>query len=141
MTKIDNHYEKFVISGIIDKQKRSYYYLANRNKSNDGNKCKSSSVSSNKYYYLNATVNGTDLNEVAKKIEKKCFRKFKQSLSGTEIRCCCSNTTGCYQYAIQMVFLHRPFYPLNHSSYLYLALLISSIFLPLPFRIATDRNF
>ena len=39
--KIDNHYEKFVISGIIDKQEAQLvFYLANRNKSNDGNKCK-----------------------------------------------------------------------------------------------------
>ena len=47
---------------------------------------KSSSVSSNKFYYLNATVkNGTDLNEVANKIEKTVLKNenLKQSLSGT----------------------------------------------------------
>ena len=85
--KIDNHYEKFVISGIIDKQEAQLFSTLpteiNQMMSINVN---SSSVSSNKYYYLNATVkNGTDLNEVANKIEKTVLKNenLKQSLSGT----------------------------------------------------------
>lgn len=85
--KIDNHYEKFVISGIIDKQEAQLFStLPTEINQMMAINVKSSSVSSNKYYYLNATVkNGTDLNEVAKKIEKTVLKNenLKQSLSGT----------------------------------------------------------
>ena len=85
--KIDNHYEKFVISGIIDKQEAQLFStLPTEINQMMAINVKSSSVSSNKYYYLNATVkNGTDLNEVAKKIEKNVLKNenLKQSLSGT----------------------------------------------------------
>ena len=85
--KIDNHYEKFVISGIIDKQEAQLFStLPTEINQMMAINVKSSSVSSNKYYYLNATVkNGTDLNEVANKIEKTVLKNenLKQSLSGT----------------------------------------------------------
>ena len=85
--KIDNHYEKFVISGIIDKQEAQLFStLPTEINQMMAINVNSSSVSSNKYYYLNATVkNGTDLNEVAKKIEKTVLKNenLKQSLSGT----------------------------------------------------------
>ena len=85
--KIDNHYEKFVISGIIDKQEAQLFStLPTEINQMMAINVKSSSVSSNKYYYLNATVkNGTDLNEVANKIEKNVLKNenLKQSLSGT----------------------------------------------------------
>lgn len=85
--KIDNHYEKFVISGIIDKQDAQLFStLPTEINQMMAINVKSSSVSSNKYYYLNATVkNGTDLNEVANKIEKTVLKNenLKQSLSGT----------------------------------------------------------
>lgn len=85
--KIDNHYEKFVISGIIDKQEAQLFStLPTEINQMMAINVKSSSVSSNKFYYLNATVkNGTDLNEVAKKIEKTVLKNenLKQSLSGT----------------------------------------------------------
>lgn len=85
--KIDNHYEKFVISGIIDKQEAQLFStLPTEINQMMVINVKSSSVSSNKYYYLNATVkNGTDLNEVANKIEKTVLKNenLKQSLSGT----------------------------------------------------------
>ena len=85
--KIDNHYEKFVISGIIDKQEAQLFStLPTEINQMMAINVNSSSVSSNKYYYLNATVkNGTDLNEVANKIEKNVLKNenLKQSLSGT----------------------------------------------------------
>ena len=85
--KIDNHYEKFVISGIIDKQEAQLFStLPTEINQMMAINVKSSSVSSNKYYYLNATVkNGTDLNEVANKIVKTVLKNenLKQSLSGT----------------------------------------------------------
>lgn len=85
--KIDNHYEKFVISGIIDKQEAQLFStLPTEINQMMAINVNSSSVSSNKYYYLNATVkNGTDLNEVANKIEKTVLKNenLKQSLSGT----------------------------------------------------------
>ena len=85
--KIDNHYEKFVISGIIDKQEAQLFStLPTEINQMMAINVKSSSVSSNKFYYLNATVkNGTDLNEVANKIEKTVLKNenLKQSLSGT----------------------------------------------------------
>lgn len=85
--KIDNHYEEFVISGIIDKQEAQLFStLPTEINQMMAINVKSSSVSSNKYYYLNATVkNGTDLNEVANKIEKTVLKNenLKQSLSGT----------------------------------------------------------
>lgn len=85
--KIDNHYVKFVISGIIDKQEAQLFStLPTEINQMMAINVKSSSVSSNKYYYLNATVkNGTDLNEVANKIEKNVLKNenLKQSLSGT----------------------------------------------------------
>ena len=85
--KIDNHYVKFVISGIIDKQEAQLFStLPTEINQMMAINVKSSSVSSNKYYYLNATVkNGTDLNEVANKIEKTVLKNenLKQSLSGT----------------------------------------------------------
>lgn len=85
--KIDNHYEKFVISGIIDKQEAQLFStLPTEINQMMAININSSSVSSNKYYYLNATVkNGTDLNEVANKIEKTVLKNenLKQSLSGT----------------------------------------------------------
>lgn len=85
--KIDNHYEKFVISGIIDKQEAQLFStLPTEINQMMAINVNSSSVSSNKYYYLNATVkNGTDLNEVANKIEKNVLKNenLKHSLSGT----------------------------------------------------------
>lgn len=85
--KIDNHYEKFVISGIIDKQEAQLFStLPTEINQMMAINTNSSSVSSNKYYYLNATVkNGTDLNEAANKIEKTVLKNenLKQSLSGT----------------------------------------------------------
>ena len=85
--KIDNHNVKFVISGIIDKQVAQLFStLPTEINQMMAINVKSSSVSSNKYYYLNATVkNGTDLNEVANKIEKTVLKNenLKQSLSGT----------------------------------------------------------
>ena len=85
--KIDNHYVKFVISGIIDKQEAQLFSTSpteiNQMMAININ---SSSISSNKYYYLNATVkNGTDLNEAANRIEKIVLKNenLKQSLSGT----------------------------------------------------------
>lgn len=85
--KIDNHYEEFVISGIIDKQEAQLFStLPTEINQMMAINVNSSSVSSNKYYYLNATVkNGTDLNEVANKIEKTVLKNenLKQSLSGT----------------------------------------------------------
>ena len=85
--KIDNHYEKFVISGIIDKQEAQLFStLPTEINQMMAINVNSSSVSSNKYYYLNATVkNGTDLNEVANKIVKTVLKNenLKQSLSGT----------------------------------------------------------
>lgn len=85
--KIDNHYVKFVISGIIDKQEAQLFStLPTEINQMMAINVKSSSVLSNKYYYLNATVkNGTDLNEVANKIEKTVLKNenLKQSLSGT----------------------------------------------------------
>ncbi|MFC2797114.1 MAG: ABC transporter permease, partial [Streptococcus sp.] len=87
--KIDNHYEKFVISGIIDKQEAQLFStLPTEINQMMAINVKSSSVSSNKFYYLNATVkNGTDLNEVANKIEKTVLKNenLKQSLSGTAL--------------------------------------------------------
>ena len=85
--KIDNHYEKFVISGIIDKQEAQLFStLPTEINQMMAINVKSSSVSSNKFYYLNATVkNGTDLNEAANRIEKIVLKNenLKQSLSGT----------------------------------------------------------
>lgn len=85
--KIDNHDEKFVISGIIDKQEAQLFStLPTEINQMMAINVKSSSVSSNKYYYLNATVkNGTDLNEAANRIEKIVLKNenLKQSLSGT----------------------------------------------------------
>lgn len=85
--KIDNHYVKFVISGIIDKQEAQLFStLPTEINQMMAININSSSVSSNKYYYLNATVkNGTDLNEAANRIEKIVLKNenLKQSLSGT----------------------------------------------------------
>ena len=85
--KIDNHNVKFVISGIIDKQVAQLFStLPTEINQMMAINVKSSSVSSNKYYYLNATVkNGTDLNEAANRIEKIVLKNenLKQSLSGT----------------------------------------------------------
>lgn len=85
--KIDNHYVKFVISGIIDKQEAQLFStLPTEMNQMMAININSSSVSSNKYYYLNATVkNGTDLNEAANRIEKIVLKNenLKQSLSGT----------------------------------------------------------
>lgn len=85
--RIDNHYVKFVISGIIDKQEAQLFStLPTEINQMMAININSSSVSSNKYYYLNATVkNGTDLNEAANRIEKIVLKNenLKQSLSGT----------------------------------------------------------
>lgn len=85
--KIDNHYVKFVISGIIDKQEAQLFStLPTEINQMMAININSSSVSSNKFYYLNATVkNGTDLNEAANRIEKIVLKNenLKQSLSGT----------------------------------------------------------
>lgn len=85
--KIDNHYVKFVISGIINKQEAQLFStLPTEINQMMAININSSSVSSNKYYYLNATVkNGTDLNEAANRIEKIVLKNenLKQSLSGT----------------------------------------------------------
>ncbi len=56
--KIDKYYERKVCNFRHYRQTRKHDYFSTlpTNKSNDGNKCKSSSVSSNKYYYLNTTV-------------------------------------------------------------------------------------
>ena len=85
--KIDNHYVKFVISGIIDKQEAQLFStLPTEINQMMAININSSSVSSNKYYYMTATVkNGTDLNEAANRIEKIVLKNenLKQSLSGT----------------------------------------------------------
>ncbi len=85
--RIDNHYVKFVISGIIDKQEAQLFStLPTEINQMMAININSSSVSSNKYYYLNATVkNGTDLNEAANRIEKIVLKNenLKQSLLGT----------------------------------------------------------
>ena len=68
--KIDNHYEKFVISGIIDKQEAQLFSTL--------------PTEINQMMAINVK-NGTDLNEVANKIEKTVLKNenLKQSLSGT----------------------------------------------------------
>ncbi len=74
--KIDNHYEKFVILALQTSKKRGVLHLPAEINQMMAINVNSSNVSSNKYYYLNATVkNGTDLNEVANKVRKECFKK------------------------------------------------------------------
>ncbi len=74
--KIDNHYEKFVISGIIDKQEAQLFStLPTEINQMMAINVKSSSVSSNKYYYLNATVKMESWFKWSSKQDRKdCFK-------------------------------------------------------------------